>query len=312
MTQTPPSNAPLVVVLDDGYGDTHTEALALQSLAARVVLRPCHGRAEAVRQAVEGADAVMVRESPIDAEAIARMPACRAIVRYGVGVDNIDRAAAVAAGITVANVPDYGVDEVSDHALALLLAVCRRIVSRDRAVRAGIWGVARAEPIYRFAGTTLGIIGAGRIGRQFGRKAQALGFAQVLVHDPRATDLPAGWQKASIDQICTAAQVISLHVPLTAETHHQIDARRLALMGPRTILINTSRGGLIDTTALAQALHRGQIFGAGLDVFEIEPPAPATPSSRPPIPCSATIPAGIPKPRSPTCAAKPPRKCCTS
>ena len=119
------------------------------------------------------------------------------------------------------------------------------------AVRAGIWGVARAEPIYRFAGTTLGIIGAGRIGRQFGRKAQALGFAQVLVHDPRATDLPAGWQKASIDQICTAAQVISLHVPLTSETHHQIDARRLALMGPRTILINTSRGGLIDTTALA-------------------------------------------------------------
>ena len=86
MTQTPPSNAPLVVVLDDGYGDNHTEALALQSLAARVVLRPCHGRAEAVRQAVEGADAVMVRESPIDAEAIARMPACRAIVRYGVGV----------------------------------------------------------------------------------------------------------------------------------------------------------------------------------------------------------------------------------
>lgn len=264
--------SPLVVVLDDGYGDTRIEAEALQSLAARVVLRPCHGDAGAVHDAIDGAQAVLVRQSPVDAQAIALMPHCRVIVRYGVGVDNIDLAAAEAAGIIVANVPDYGVDEVSDHALALMLAVGRRVTRRDAALRTGSWGVARAEPMYRFSGSTLGLIGAGRIGRTFARKALALGFARVLVHDPHAANLPVDWRQAPIDQICAEADVISLHAPLTDDTHHLINARRLAMMKPRTILVNTSRGGLIDTVALAQALHRDQLFGAGLDVFEVEPP----------------------------------------
>lgn len=265
--------SPLVVVLDEGYGGTEIEESVLASFGARVVERPCHGRADEVRRAVEGADAILVRESPVDAEAIAAMPACRAIVRYGVGVDNIDRAVAAERGIFVANVPDYGVEEVSDHALALLFAVARRIVSRDRAVREGAWNVARNEPMYRLSGGTLGLVGYGRIGHAFHRKARALGYERTLVFDPFLPSAPEGAELATIEQICSEADAISLHAPLTSQSRHIIDRERLALMRPTAILVNTSRGGLVDTQALCEALSDGRIFGAGLDVFEEEPPA---------------------------------------
>ncbi len=265
--------SPLVVVLDEGYGGTEIEESVLASFGARVVERPCHGRADAVRRAVEGADAILVRESPVNAEAIAAMPACRAIVRYGVGVDNIDRAFAAERGIFVANVPDYGVEEVSDHALALLFAVARRIVSRDRAVRDGAWNIARAEPMYRLRGGTLGLVGYGRIGHAFHRKARALGYERTLVFDPFLTTAPEGAELASVERICSEADVVSLHAPLTAQSRHIINRERLALMKPSAILVNTSRGGLVDTGALHEALSEGRLFGAGLDVFEEEPPA---------------------------------------
>lgn len=275
-------DGPVVVILDDGYGDTRIEAEVLEPLGAAIVLRPCQGDAGAVRHAVEGANAVLVRESPVDRLAIAAMPGCKGIVRYGVGIDNIDRLAAAEAGIVVANVPDYGIDEVSDHALALLMVVGRRIVSRDKAVRAGAWNVSRAEPMHRFAGGTLGLIGAGRIGRLFAQKALGLGFQRVLVHDPYAPEVPDGWEQADPDRICREADAISLHAPLTPETHHIIDAARLASMKPTAILINTSRGGLIDTAALARVLEGGGILGAGLDVFETEPPDRSHPIFRAP------------------------------
>ncbi|MCJ8520933.1 phosphoglycerate dehydrogenase-like enzyme [Pseudorhizobium tarimense] len=149
-------DSPLVVVLDEGYGGVEIEQAALASFGAHVVERSCHGRVEEVRRAVIGADAVMVRESPVDAVALAAMPACRTIVRYDVGVDNIDRDEAARRGIYVANVPDYGVEEVATRALALLFTVARRIVSRDKDVRKGRWNVARSQPIYRLRGGTMG------------------------------------------------------------------------------------------------------------------------------------------------------------
>ncbi|CAN7572574.1 C-terminal binding protein [Rhizobium sp. LjRoot30] len=276
MTTSHPKD-PLVVVLDEGYGDTKIEQAVLQSYGANVVERPCHGNAADVRRAVAGAHAVLVRESPVDAEAIANMPECRAIVRYGVGIDNIDRAFAAARGIYVANVPDYGVEEVSDHALALLFAVARRVVSRDRAVRSGIWNVARTEPMYRLAGGTLGLVGYGRIGHAFHRKARALGYARTLVFDPYLRDVPEGVELAEIDRLCREADVVSLHAPLTESSRHILNAERLSLMKPTAIVINTSRGGLIDGQALRHALAAGQIFGAGLDVFEQEPPGADNP-----------------------------------
>lgn len=277
MTIASRSQGPLVVVLDGGYGGTEIEESVLAPFGARVVERPCHGRAAEVRRAVAGADAVLVRESPVDAEAIAAMPGCRAIVRYGVGVDNIDREAATARRIFVANVPDYGVEEVSDHALALLLAVGRRIVRRDRAVRSGAWNIARGEPMYRLAGGTLGLVGYGRIGQAFHRKARALGFERTLIFDPFLESAPQGAELSDLPRLCAESDAISLHAPLTAKTRHLIGAVELALMKPTAILVNTSRGGLIDPAALHDALARNSIFGAGLDVFEEEPPAKNNP-----------------------------------
>lgn len=265
--------SPRVVIVDDGYDRYDIERDMLAPLGAEVVLLPCRGDAAAVAAVVVDADAVMVRESPIDAGAIRGMQRCKVIVRYGVGVDNIDRAAARECRIAVANVPDYGASEdVATHAVALLLAVARRIVTRDRDVRRGSWNVSRAEPMHRLAGATLGMIGCGRIGRSFAAKMRGMGVARVLVHDPQLGSWPEGIAAAEIDEICRAADFVSLHAPLTAQTRHVIDARRLALMKPTAILINTARGGLVDEAALARALRERRIFGAGLDVLEREPP----------------------------------------
>ncbi|MGC4001602.1 MAG: C-terminal binding protein [Anaeromyxobacter sp.] len=263
-----------VVVLDEGYGSHDIEQAILAEVGAEVVPSYCRGDAAAVGRAMAGADAAIVRESPIDAAAIAGVGAnFKVIVRSGVGVDNIDRAAAAARRIYVANVPDYGVDDVSDHALALLLAVARRIPSRDRATRQGAWNVARAEPMYRLRGQVLGLVGYGRIGQAFHHKAAALGFARVLVHDPVLTAPPEGTALVPLDQLLAEADVVSLHAPLLPATRHLLGAPQLARMKPTAVLVNTSRGGLVDEAALVAALRERRLFGAGLDVYEQEPPA---------------------------------------
>ena len=261
----------IAIVLDAGYDDHSVEAEILAPFGLTVVERPCYGNPAAVLRAVDGAHAVLVRESPITAAAMDAMPECRVIVRYGVGVDSIDLAAAAARGIAVANVPDYGIDEVSDHALALLLAVERRLVTRDASVRAGKWNISRAEPMRRLSGLTLGIIGYGRIGQAFHHKAGALGFARVLIHDPGAIE------NSSLDSLLAESDIVSLHLPLTPATAGLIDAARIDRMKPGASLVNTARGGLLDEVALAAAIERGHLRGAGLDVFGIEPPSPDNP-----------------------------------
>lgn len=268
---------PLVVVLDEGYGSYDIERSILDPFGVRLEARPCHGDAAKVVAAVEGADAVLVRESPITAEAIAAMPTCRVIVRYGVGVDNIDRVSAAERRIYVANVPDYGFEEVSDHAMALMLAVIRRIPTRDAATRKGTWNVSRAEPMFRISGGTLGLLGYGLIGQAFCRKAAALGFARVLICDPFLKEPPDGTQLVSQERLFREADAISLHAPMTPQTRHVVNRETLALMKPNAVLVNTSRGGLIDEAALVDALRERRIFGAGLDVFETEPPDIASP-----------------------------------
>ncbi|MDQ0314525.1 C-terminal binding protein [Amorphus orientalis] len=271
-----------VVVVDGGYDHYDAERAILAPLGAELVVAPCEGDSERVVDVAHDADAVLVRETPLPASTLERLPRCRVIVRYGVGTDNIDLAYAADHGIQVANVPDYGVEEVSEHAVALLLAVKRRLFERDAAVREGRWGDVAKTPIHRTRGTVLGLIGAGRIGGAFIAKARPLGFGRVLVH---ARDrLPEGTEPAEIDRICREADVISLHVPLTDSTRNIIDERRLGLMKPTTILINTARGGLIDETALAEALAAGRLRGAGLDVFAEEP-----------------LPAGSPLRKAPNC-----------
>ena len=265
-----------VVALDDGYAAYDQEQQLLGEAGARFDLEPCRGRPEAARESVRGADIVLVRESPVPREVIAAMDRCKAIIRYGIGIDNIDLQAARERGIVVANVPDYGTDEVATQTVALALSVVRRLRMHDAEVRSGRWSTGVLAPMYRLRGRTLGLVGFGRIARRTLEMFSGFGFGRVLVNDPHA-QLPAGVEAASVDDICREADMVSLHVPLTAQTRHLIDERRIALMRPTAILVNTSRGGLVDLDALQRALAEGRLLGAGLDVFEHEPPDPQHP-----------------------------------
>ena len=267
---------PLAVALDDGYASYEQERRILSEVGARFELRPCAGDEQRAIANVHGADVVLVRESPVSRRVIDAMDRCRAIIRYGIGMDNVDQAAATARKIAVANVPDYGIEEVSTQAVALALAVVRQLRSHDREVRAGRWASGIARPMYRLRGRTLGLVGYGRIARSAHEKFAGFGFARVLVHDPQA-QLPQGVEAADVDRICREADVISLHAPLTSETRHLIDGRRLSLMRRTAILVNTARGALVDLDALHAALAENRLLGAGLDVFEQEPPDTAHP-----------------------------------
>jgi D-3-phosphoglycerate dehydrogenase len=261
----------LVVALDDGYAAYDQEEALLGAEGARFEVRPCRRDEDAAAASVADADVVLVRESPVSRRVIDAMTRCRAVIRYGIGVDNIDQAAARERGIKVANVPDYGTDEVSSQAVALALAVSRRIGLHDAEVRAGRWSTGVLQPMFRLRGRTLGLVGFGRIARMTLEKLAGFGFGRVLVHDPK-TDMPAGVEHTDLDTLFAEADVISLHAPLNAQTKHMVDARRIALMRPTAILVNTARGGLVDTQALYEALRERRILGAGLDVFEQEPP----------------------------------------
>jgi D-3-phosphoglycerate dehydrogenase len=260
-----------VVVLDGGYDDWETERRILAPLPADVVVRPSDRDPARVLAAIADADGVLVRESPVSRDAIAAAPGLRGIVRYGIGIDNIDLEAARERRIKVANVPDYGSEEVSDQGMALLLGVVRRVAARDRAVRGGAWNLARTERMHRVAGRTLGLVGYGRIARAFERKMRGMGVARVLVADPAVT-LAEGVEIVDLDTLCRESDFISLHAPLTDTTRHLIDERRLALMQPGAIIVNTARGALIDEQALVAALQARRIGGAALDVYEVEPP----------------------------------------
>ncbi len=261
----------LVVALDDGYAAYDQEEALLAAEGARFEVRPCRRDENAAAASVVDADVVLVRESPVSRRVIEAMTRCRAVIRYGIGVDNIDQAAARERRIMVANVPDYGTDEVSSQAVALALAVSRRIGLHDAEVRAGRWSTGVLQPMYRLRGRTLGLVGFGRIARMTLEKLAGFGFGRVLVHDPK-TDMPPGVERTDLDTLFAEADVISLHAPLNEHTRHMVDARRIALMRPTAILVNTARGGLVDTQALYEALRERRILGAGLDVFEQEPP----------------------------------------
>lgn len=227
-------------------------------------------------EAVRFADAILTRETELPRQLIDELENCKVIVRYGVGVDNIDLKAAAARKIYVANVNDYGTETVAEHALALMFAAARRIVTRDADVRRGIWNVGAAEPVYSFVGKTAGVVGCGKIGRAFLHKISALGFGKVLVYDPYANQCE-GAEMAGLDMLFAQSDIISLHMPLTDETRQIIGEKLISGMKPNAILINTSRGGLIDEKYLVKALQENRIAGAGIDVFETEPPSLAHP-----------------------------------
>ena len=263
-----------IVVIEPGYLNYSAEENILQDWDPQFVVVPANASLEEKLRQVSNAAAIMVREATVSRPMIEAMQQCRVIVRYGVGVDNIDSQAAKEKGIYVANVPDYGSEDVAEHALALLLAATRRIATRNRDVRDGQWGIGQREPMFRLAGKILGVVGFGRISRCFVQKASGIGFKRILVVDPLLTDKQAsqaGVTRVNLDTLCREADFISLHAPLTPDTHHLIGEAELAKMKPSAVLVNTSRGGLIDEQALINALLQQRIFAAGLDVFESEP-----------------------------------------
>lgn len=268
-------STPVVGIIEPGYADYSAERRVLAPLGAEVRSLSWGGQRARLLELLRGIDVVLVRDTPLDAEAIAQINKNGGIVRYGVGVDTIDLEAAKRLGIRVANVPNYGAEiEVSDHAAALTLALVRRVVSRHKQVCDGLWGVGQREPIYRIAGSMLGLFGFGKIARAYLERMRAFDIGEVLVCDPFLPDQVLeqhGVKRASFDEICTRAQIISLHAPATAENHHIVGERTLGLMNKKTCLINTSRGGLIDVQALASALKSEQIFGAAVDVLDREP-----------------------------------------
>ena len=219
------------------------------------------------------ADAVLHWRVPIGPQEIDRLERCRVIAHYGVGVDRIAIQGAAAAGIYVTNVPRYGVAEVADHAMTLLLASARKLRALERTLRIGDWGVNGSRPIHRLQGRTLGIIGLGNIGSAVAVRAAGFGL-RILAHDPylpRAQFAAVGAEQADLATVLADSDYLSLHVPLTDETRELIGAREFSQMKRGVFVINTSRGPVLDEGALLKALEAGIVAGAGLDVFHEEP-----------------------------------------
>jgi C-terminal binding protein len=223
------------------------------------------------------ADAIILWHGPlVDAAVIAQLGRCRVIVRNGVGYDTVDTKAAAARSIAVCNVPDYGTEEVADHAIALTLALCRQIFPLDAEAKQLGWKISLpiANKMRRLRTLTFGVVGLGAIGTAAALRAKALGF-RVVFYDPY---LPRGTRKAlgieraaSLDELLTASDVVSVHCPLTDETRGMIGAREIALMKPASYLVNTARGDIVQKAPLFAALREGRLGGAGLDVVEHEP-----------------------------------------
>lgn len=263
-----------VVITDLGYASYQPEKDELAAVDAEMVLAECSTEDE-VGEACSDADGVINRAVFIGPAAMDKMEKCRVISRYGVGVDNVDVAAATERKIIVANVRDYCDEEVSDQALALIMACARKTSIRDRQVRAGEWDIGAKDPVYRIAGKVLGLVGYGTIARTLHRKVAGFNLAEVLVYDPYVEPEETaknGARSVEMDELIAKADYISIHAPLTDSTRHMIGAEQFGAMKPTAILVNTSRGPLVDTDALYEALTTGQINSAGIDVHDPEPP----------------------------------------
>lgn len=268
-----------LVIVDAAFPDAGIEELAAAPYGVGVERRLVDDPA-GIPEAVGTAAGLLVQFLPIGAATIAACPQLRVIGRYGVGLDNIDLDAAGRAGVAVIGVPDYAIEEVATHALALILASWRRLPAADRLVRTGRWSEWESlAPIAPLSEATLGVVGAGRIGSELARRAAPL-FARVLAHDPWVKELPSAVTAVELDELLEASDVVSLHVPLTADTEGLMGAERLGRMRPGSLLVNVSRGKLVDSAALARALDRGRPRLAALDVLAQEPPQEADPLLR--------------------------------
>ncbi|WP_202079281.1 NAD(P)-dependent oxidoreductase [Caldalkalibacillus salinus] len=261
-----------VVVTDYEYATLDPEKEVLENIGAEIVPAQCRTEEEVIA-AAKDADGIINQYAPITRRVIEQLDRCKVIARYGIGVDTIDIKAATEKGIAVGNVTDYCLDEVSDHALALLMSAARKVTVLDRAVKQGTWDYKVGTPIFRLRDRTLGLVGFGKIPQQLAQKAQALGL-NVIAYDPYMSPDIAQEKKVtlvSLDELSAQSDFISVHAPLLESTRGMISQPQFELMKSEAILINTSRGPVVDEDALIAALQQNKIAGAALDVLEQEP-----------------------------------------
>jgi D-3-phosphoglycerate dehydrogenase / 2-oxoglutarate reductase len=268
-------NKPLVLITDCDHPDTRAEHDIFGAAGLEVRLANCTSEADvlaaaASAEAEPGPVALLSQYAPITSRVVDGLALCCVVGRYGAGLDTIDVPAARARGWDIISVPDYSVQEVSDHAMALALALCRGVVAFDRSVHSGHWDIRETAVLRRLSSLRFGVVGLGQVGRAVARKAVAFDF-EVVGYDVAAPP-EATVPLVSLEVLLSTCDVVSLHVPLMAETRHLIDSARLALMRPTAVLVNTSRGAVVDQSALVKALREGRLAGAGLDVLEHEPP----------------------------------------
>ncbi|BEU88460.1 C-terminal binding protein [Selenomonas sp. TAMA-11512] len=261
-----------IYVTDYEYATLEPERIEVEKLGFELVPKQCRTEEDVIRECGD-AVALLDQYAPITRKVMESLPNLKAVGRYGVGVNTVDLDAATELGICVLNVPDYCQDEVSNHAFALLLACSRKLTVLSDQVQSGEWDYKIGKPIFRLRGQTLGLVGFGRIPRMVAEKAKAFSL-RVVAYDPYVLEADAaalGVELVSIDALLETSDLVSLHVPLTKDTQHLINEERLAKMKPTAILVNTSRGPLVDELALCRALKDGKLAGAGLDVTENEP-----------------------------------------
>jgi len=256
---------------DDSIERNIIEAAGMRLVSGPATPLPADGIEALARE--HQPSAILTCWAPVSAAVMAAAPELQIVARLGVGLDNIAVDAASARGIWVTNVPDYCVEEVSDHAVGFVLAWTRGLVHFDREVRAGRWDPATAR-LRRLAELTCGIVGFGRIGRATARKLGAFG-SRVLAHDPHFSGEAEGVQGVALEALFSQSDIVIVHAPLAEATRHLVNRERLALMPRGGLLINVSRGGVVDTNAVIEALGSGQLSGAALDVLESEPDVPA-------------------------------------
>ncbi|MFD2330566.1 C-terminal binding protein [Cohnella sp. GCM10020058] len=270
--------SPVVAVTDHPFSDLAQERGLLEPLGFQFRVGQCKTE-EDVIELCRDADAILTNLAPLTANTVARLERCRIIVRYGIGTDNVDLAAATERGLPVANVPDYGVQEVADHTMGLLLSAVRKIPAVSARVKAGIWEIRPLPPIMGLQDKTLGLAGFGNIARAVAQRAQSFNM-RVIAFDPYISEAEfakRNVRKATWERLLEESDILSIHLPLNAHTANMLNADALAVMKSTAYVLNTSRGGVIDTEALADALSRGQIGGAALDVLDREPLPPDHP-----------------------------------
>ena len=264
-----------VLLTDRPWADSTIERGILAAAGIDLIEAPTGDEATLSRLAAD-CQAIMTCWAKVTQTVIAASPGCKHVARLGIGLDNIDVAYATSQKILVTNIPDYCIEEVAEHALALLLGLARNVAFHYLKTKQGVYDLRAGQPLRRLSGQTLGLLGFGRTGQLLRLKVLGLGL-NVIAHSATGSDRGTGCEMVSLEELFRRSDFLSLHTPLTPQTKHVVNASSLATMKPHAVIINTSRGPLIDHAALWAALQSNTIGGAGLDVFEPEPPNLADP-----------------------------------